>query len=133
MSLLQYGARDLGFSFLGSGGELTKAVIVDQKFKEQKPENDPANSGTTHAAAGCRDTAGDRPFAFEMPTPTYPRPGSQLPGAGTQPVIDRFAKTPTRPTPGHDRPSIKTKIQPVYNCCSQEQADMVDTVVQLPV
>ena len=34
-SPLQFGARDLGFSFLGSGGEPTKVE------EEQKPEDEP--------------------------------------------------------------------------------------------
>ena len=36
-----YGARDLGFYFLGSGGEPTKVVVIDQKCEEQKPEDEP--------------------------------------------------------------------------------------------
>ena len=39
-SPLQFGARDLKFSFLRSGEELTKVVVVDQKFEEQKPEDE---------------------------------------------------------------------------------------------
>ena len=39
--MLQFGSRDLGYSFLGSGGEPTKVVVVDQKFEEQKPGDEP--------------------------------------------------------------------------------------------
>ena len=42
-SPLQFGARDLGFSFLGSGGEPTKVVGLDQKFEDQNFEDE---SGT---------------------------------------------------------------------------------------
>ena len=66
-----------------------------------------------------------------METPTLPTPGhsSPPPRAGIQPVINRFMKTPTLPTPWHGRPPPRVGTQPVYNCCSLEQADMVDTVV----
>ena len=33
--------HDLGFSFLGSGEEPTKVFVVDQKFEEQMPEDEP--------------------------------------------------------------------------------------------
>ena len=41
-------------------------------------------------------------FAFERPTPTYPAPGRPLPGAGTQSVTDRFAYE--LPTPTYPAP-----------------------------
>ena len=40
---VQFGARDLGFSFLGSGGEPTEVVRLDQRFEEQKLKDE---SGT---------------------------------------------------------------------------------------
>ena len=42
-SPLQFGARDLGFPFLGSGGEPTEVVGLDENFEEQRPEKE---SGT---------------------------------------------------------------------------------------
>ena len=39
-SPLQFGACDLRFSFLGSGGESTELVGLDQKFEEEKLEDE---------------------------------------------------------------------------------------------
>ena len=75
-------------------------------------------------------------FAFGMSTPTYPGLGGQLPGTGTQPVIDRFAKTPTLATLGTSPPGPSgpgDQIQPRYNCCSHEQADMVDVQLRFEI
>ena len=70
--------------------------------------------GTARSLPG----AGTQPvidrFVFERPTPTYPAPGRPLPGAGTQPVSDRFAyELPTPTYPAPGRSLPGAGAQPV--------------------
>ena len=56
-SPLQFGGRDLGYSFLGSGGEPTQVVVVGPKFEEQKSEDE---AGAVRRGGWC---GGDRRWA----------------------------------------------------------------------
>ena len=72
--------------------------------------------------AGCHREPGDSRksrsdrFSFETPTPTYPGPGRQPPGAGTMPVTDRYTfGMATQAYPGPVRQSPGTGTQPRTN------------------
>ena len=71
-------------------------------------------------------------FTFEMPTPTYPAPGRPLPGAETQPVTNQFAyELPTVPTSGQGRLPPRIRTQPVPDRFMDDMQDMPNPVIDI--
>ena len=57
---LQFGARDLGFPLLGSDGEPTEVVRLDQKFEEEKPKDESGTVRWEGSVVGTGDGPGRR-------------------------------------------------------------------------
>ena len=132
-------ARDLGFSFLGSGGEPTEVVVVDQKFEKQKTEDEPGAGDGEDSMVGTEVVQVDVETEVEFRQPRGSDPGldrmpedipaitgavgaeadTRGPGqtrrlgplSGAKPKRPRFGSI--RQTPGPRRPPPGAGTQPV--------------------
>ena len=73
-SALQFGASDLGFPFVGSGGEPTEVVGLDQKFEEQKPEDESGTVWWGHGDGPVDDGTAETEVNFCLPRGYDPGP-----------------------------------------------------------